>query len=543
MTDISTAEEWKALLVHRDEIGSTHLRDLFARDPHRAAAFSGEVGDLYIDYSKHRIVAETLPLLVALANRAGLADRIEAMFTGRHINTSEDRAVLHTALRLPSDAELVVDGQDVVADVHATLDAMGRFTDRLRSGAWTGCTGRPVRTVVNIGIGGSDLGPAMVYQALRPYVDAGISCRFVSNLDPADLIEATRDLNPAETLFVVVSKTFSTLETLTNATAAKRWLLDGLGVGEDAVAKHFVAVSTNARRVAEFGIDPRNMFGFWDWVGGRYSVDSAVGLSLMCAIGKERFAQFLGGFHTVDRHFRGTPLERNLPVLLGLLGVWYGNFFGAQSKAVLPYSTYLGRFPAYLQQLTMESNGKSVRVDGAAVNTDTGEIYWGEPGTNGQHAFYQLMHQGTRLVPADFIGFAEPAEDLDDMHDLLMANFLAQPAVLAFGETASELAAQGVPTQVVPHRVMPGNRPSTTILAPKLTPAVLGQLIALYEHMVFVQGAIWGINPFDQWGVELGKQTAKRLAPALAGDGSEPVSVDPSTERLIARYRRLRGRT
>lgn len=542
MTDISTAEEWKALLVHRDEIGSTHLRDLFAQDPHRVAAFSGEVGDLYIDYSKHRIVAQTLRLLVALANRAGLPDRIEAMFTGRHINTSEDRAVLHTALRLPADAELVVDGQDVVADVHATLDAMGRFADRLRSGAWTGCTGRPVRTVVNIGIGGSDLGPAMAYQALRPYVDAGVSCRFVSNLDPADLIEATRGLDPAETLFVVVSKTFTTLETLSNATAAKRWLLDGLGVGEDAVAKHFVAVSTNARRVAEFGIDPRNMFGFWDWVGGRYSVDSAVGLSLMCAIGRERFAQFLAGFHTVDGHFRRTPLERNLPVLLGLLGIWYGNFFGAQSKAVLPYSTYLGRFPAYLQQLTMESNGKSVRVDGAPVTTDTGEIYWGEPGTNGQHAFYQLMHQGTWLIPADFIGFAEPAEDLDDMHDLLTANFLAQPAVLAFGETASELAAQGVPPQVVPHRVMPGNRPSTTILAPKLTPAVLGQLIALYEHMVFVQGAVWGINPFDQWGVELGKQTAKRLVPALAADVVRPVSVDASTQRLIARYRRLRGR-
>ncbi len=542
MTDISTADEWKALLVHRDKLGSTHLRDLFAQDPHRVAAFSGEVGDLYIDYSKHRIVAETLRLLVALANRAGLADRMEAMFTGRHINTSEDRAVLHTALRLPSDAELVVDGQDVVADVHATLDAMGGFADRLRSGAWTGCTGQRVRTVVNIGIGGSDLGPAMAYQALRPYVDAGVSCRFVSNLDPADLIEATRDLDPAETLFVVVSKTFTTLETLTNATAAKRWLLDGLGVGEAAVAKHFVAVSTNARRVAEFGIDPRNMFGFWDWVGGRYSVDSAVGLSLMCAIGRERFAQFLAGFHTVDRHFRTTPLERNLPVLLGLLGVWYGNFFGAQSKAVLPYSTYLGRFPAYLQQLTMESNGKSVRVDGASVTTDTGEIYWGEPGTNGQHAFYQLLHQGTWLVPADFIGFAEPAEDLDDMHDLLTANFLAQPAVLAFGQNASELSAQGVPPEVVPHRVMPGNRPSTTILAPKLTPAVLGQLIALYEHMVFVQGAIWGINPFDQWGVELGKQTAKRLAPALAADGDEPVSVDASTQRLIARYRRLRGR-
>jgi len=542
MTDISATEEWKALLVHRDEIGSTRLRDLFAQDPRRVAAFSGEVGELYIDYSKHRIVAETLRLLVALANRAGLTDRIEAMFTGRHINTSEDRAVLHTALRLPSDAELVVDGQDVVADVHATLDAMGRFADRLRSGAWTGCTGQPVRTVVNIGIGGSDLGPAMAYQALLPYVDAGISCRFVSNLDPADLIEATRDLDPAETLFVVVSKTFTTLETLTNAKAAKRWLLDGLGVGEDAVAKHFVAVSTNARGVAEFGIDPRNMFGFWDWVGGRYSVDSAVGLSLMCAIGKERFGQFLAGFHTVDRHFHQTPLARNLPVLLGLLGVWYGNFFGAQSKAVLPYSTYLSRFPAYLQQLTMESNGKSVRVDGAPVTTDTGEIYWGEPGTNGQHAFYQLLHQGTWLVPADFIGFAEPAEDLDGMHDLLTANLLAQPAVLAFGQTASELAAQGVPPEVVPHRVMPGNRPSTMILAPKLTPAVLGQLIALYEHMVFVQGAIWGINPFDQWGVELGKQTAMRLVPALAADGAAPASVDASTERLIARYRRLRGR-
>ncbi|MQA23931.1 MAG: glucose-6-phosphate isomerase [Micromonosporaceae bacterium] len=545
--DISATAEWKALRAHHDEIAGSHLRELFSADPERATAFSAEAGDLFVDYSKHRIVGETLRLLVALAQRAGLPEQIEAMFSGRHINTSEDRAVLHTALRLPRAASLTVDGQDVVADVHAVLDAMGEFTDRLRAGEWLGATGKPIRTVVNIGIGGSDLGPAMAWQALRPYAD-GPACRFVSNLDPADLREATADLDPAETLFIVCSKTFTTLETLSNASAAKKWLLDGLGAGEEAVAKHFVAVSTNAERVREFGIDTESMFGFWDWVGGRYSVGSAVGLSLMCAIGKERFAEFLSGFHTVDEHFRHAPLERNLPALMGLLGVWYTDFFGAQSKTVLPYSTYLSRFPAYLQQLTMESNGKSVRVDGTPVTAGTGEIYWGEPGTNGQHAFYQLLHQGTWLAPADFIGFAEPApgpgpadELREEMHDLLTANFLAQPAVLAFGQAAEEIAAQGTPADVVPHKTMPGNRPSTVILAPRLTPSTLGQLIALYEHVVFTQGVVWGINPFDQWGVELGKVTARKLAPALAEDRAT-IDADPSTAQLIRRYRGLRGR-
>ncbi|MGH3714311.1 MAG: glucose-6-phosphate isomerase [Micromonosporaceae bacterium] len=543
MTEIAATPEWKALLAHRDQIGPVHLRQLFADDPDRATRYAGQLADLYVDYSKHRIDAETLRLLVALAQRAGLAERIEAMFAGEHINTSEDRAVLHTALRLPRDATLTVDGQDVVTDVHAVLGAMGEFTDRLRSGEWTGATGKRIRTVVNIGIGGSDLGPAMVYQALLPYAGAGISCRYVSNIDPADLYEATRDLDPAETLFVIVSKTFTTLETLTNATAARQWLLDGLAAGSEAVAKHFVAVSTNAEKVAEFGIDTGNMFGFWDWVGGRYSVDSAVGLSVMCAIGRERFAEFLAGFHAVDRHFRTTPLEHNLPALLGLLGVWYSGFLGAQSKAVLPYSTYLSRFPAYLQQLTMESNGKSVRADGSAVGATTGEIYWGEPGTNGQHAFYQLLHQGTWLIPADFIGFAEPAHDIDGMHDLLAANLLAQPAVLAFGQTAEEIAAQGVDPAVVPHRVMPGNRPSTTILAARLTPSVLGQLIALYEHIVFTEGVIWGLDSFDQWGVELGKATARQLAPALTEEPSQGGELDPSTQQLVNRYRSWRGRS
>ena len=547
MIDIAATQEWKALLVHQQELAGQHLRELFAADPGRAARLTAQVGDLFVDYSKHRVVDETLRLLVALARQAGVPERIEAMFTGQHINTSEDRAVLHTALRLPRDARLVVDGQDVVADVHAVLDAMGDFTDRLRSGEWIGHTGSRISTVVNIGIGGSDLGPAMAYQALRPYADAGVACRFVSNLDPADLWESLRDLDPAETLFVICSKTFTTLETLANATAARAWLLDGLGAGEEAVARHFVAVSTNERRVREFGIDPANMFGFWDWVGGRYSVSSAVGLALMCAIGRSRFGDLLAGFHTVDEHFRGTALEQNVPFLVGMLGVWYGSFFDAQSKAVLPYSTLLSRFPAYLQQLTMESNGKSVRTDGTPVTTPTGEIYWGEPGTNGQHAFYQLLHQGTRLVPADFIGFGQPSvalagADLAGMHDLLMANFFAQTAVLAFGQTAGELAAQGVPPELVPHKVMPGNRPTTTILASRLTPSVLGQLIALYEHAVFTEGAVWGINPFDQWGVELGKATAGQLAPLLTDEMPAETATDPSTAQLVRRYRQLRGR-
>lgn len=546
ISDISATPAWDALRKHHRQIGETHLRRLFADDPERGTTFTVTVGDLYIDYSKHRVTAETIRLLVDLARTAGLEDRRDAMFAGAHINTSEDRAVLHTALRLPRDAQLHVDGRDVVADVHAVLDAMGDFTDRLRSGAWTGATGERIRTVVNIGIGGSDLGPVMVDHALRHYADGGVSARFVSNVDPADLTAKLADLDPATTLFIVASKTFSTLETLTNATAARRWLTGALG--DDAVSKHFVAVSTNARLVEEFGIDTANMFGFWDWVGGRYSVDSAIGLSVMAVIGRERFAEFLSGFRIVDEHFRSAPLEANAPALLGLIGLWYANFFGAQSRAVLPYSNDLDRFAAYLQQLTMESNGKSTRVDGSPVRTDTGEIYWGEPGTNGQHAFYQLLHQGTRLIPADFIGFAEPLDDLatadgvGSMHDLLMSNFLAQTQVLAFGRTAEEIAAEGTPADVVPHKVMPGNRPTTSILATRLTPSVLGQLIALYEHQVFTAGVVWGIDSFDQWGVELGKTQAKALLPVLTDDAPPAAQTDSSTDALVRRYRTQRGR-
>ncbi|GFG70653.1 glucose-6-phosphate isomerase [Mycolicibacter senuensis] len=544
--DISATPAWDALRKHHQRIGDTHLRQLFADDPERGEKFTVAVGDLYIDYSKHRITAETVALLVDLARAAGLEERRDAMFAGAHINTSEGRAVLHTALRLPRDADLNVDGQDVVADVHAVLDAMGDFTDRLRSGEWTGETGRRIETVVNIGIGGSDLGPVMVDRALRHYADAGISARFVSNVDPADLIAKLAGLDPATTLFIVASKTFSTLETLTNATAARRWLTEALG--DAAVSKHFVAVSTNARLVDEFGIDTANMFGFWDWVGGRYSVDSAIGLSVMAVIGRERFAEFLSGFHIVDEHFRTAPLESNAPALLGLIGLWYSNFFGAQSRAVLPYSGDLDRFAAYLQQLTMESNGKSTRADGTPVVTDTGEIFWGEPGTNGQHAFYQLLHQGTRLVPADFIGFSQPVDDLPtadgtgSMHDLLMSNFFAQTQVLAFGKTAEEIAAEGTQPDVVPHKVMPGNRPTTSILATRLTPSALGQLIALYEHQVFTEGVVWGIDSFDQWGVELGKTQAKALLPVLTDDASPQSQTDSSTDALVRRYRAERGR-
>lgn len=549
--DITETPAWQALSDHHDEIAGTHLTELFAEDPARGTELALTVGDLYIDYSKHRITRRTLDLLVDLARAAGLEARRDAMFTGEHINTSEDRAVLHTALRLPRDARLVVDGQDVVADVHDVLDRMGDFTDRLRSGEWTGATGERIRTVVNIGIGGSDLGPVMVYDALRHYADAGISARFVSNVDPADLVAKLDGLDPATTLFIVASKTFSTLETLTNATAARRWLIDGLGdsAGPEAVAKHFVAVSTNKKLVDEFGINTDNMFGFWDWVGGRYSVDSAIGLSVMAAIGRERFAEFLAGFHMVDEHFRTAPLTENAPALLGLIGLWYSNFFGAQSRAVLPYSNDLSRFAAYLQQLTMESNGKSVRADGTPVPTDTGEIFWGEPGTNGQHAFYQLLHQGTRLVPADFIGFSEPTDDLPtadgtgSMHDLLMSNFFAQTQVLAFGKTAEAIAAEGTPAAVVPHKVMPGNRPTTSILATRLTPSVVGQLIALYEHQVFTEGVIWGIDSFDQWGVELGKTQAKALLPVLTGDKAPAAQSDTSTDALVRRYRSERGRS
>ena len=544
--DIAATPAWNALSRHHDQIGETHLRQLFADDPERGAELTLTVGDLYIDYSKHRITRETLKLLVDLAKAANLEQRRDEMLSGAHINTSEDRAVLHTALRLPADTKLIVEGRNVVADVHAVLDAMGDFTDRLRSGAWTGATGKRISTVVNIGIGGSDLGPVMVYQALRHYADAGISARFVSNVDPADLVATLADLEPATTLFIIASKTFSTLETLTNATAARRWLTDELG--DAAVSKHFVAVSTNKRLVDSFGIDTSNMFGFWDWVGGRYSVDSAIGLSVMAVIGREAFADFLSGFHIVDEHFATAPLESNAPALLGLMGLWYSNFFGAQSRAVLPYSNDLARFAAYLQQLTMESNGKSVHADGTPVTTDTGEIYWGEPGTNGQHAFYQLLHQGTRLVPADFIGFSQPTDDLPtadgagSMHDLLMSNFFAQTQVLAFGKTAEEIAAEGTPASVVPHKVMPGNRPSTSILANRLTPSVLGQLIALYEHQVFTAGVVWGIDSFDQWGVELGKTQAKALLPVITSDAAPSRQSDSSTDGLVRRYRVERGR-
>ncbi|UFS93816.1 glucose-6-phosphate isomerase [Nocardia huaxiensis] len=540
-SDITASAAWRKLHDHHAAIAGRHLREFFAEDPERGRELTVQVGDLHIDYSKHRVTRETLDLLVELAETAELEQRRDAMFAGAHINTSEDRAVAHWALRLPAAQPTDIDGEDADAQVHEVLRRMGEFTDSVRSGEWRGATGERITTVVNIGIGGSDLGPAMVFLALRHYADAGISARFVSNVDPADLVSKLDGLDPAKTLFVVASKTFSTLETLTNATAARRWLVAALG--EEAVAKHFVAVSTHADRVAAFGIDTANMFGFWDWVGGRYSVDSAIGLSVMAVIGKERFAEFLAGFHTVDEHFRTARLTENAPVLLGLLGLWYSNFFGAESRAVLPYSNDMARFPAYLQQLTMESNGKSVRADGTPVTTSTGEIFWGEPGTNGQHAFYQLLHQGTRLVPADFIGFARPTDDLPtldgtgSMHDILMSNLFAQTKVLAFGKTAEEIAAEGTDPKIVPHKVMPGNRPSTAILAPQLTPSVLGQLIALYEHQVFTEGAIWGIDSFDQWGVELGKQQALALEPLLTSAQAPAPQDDSSTDALIRWYR------
>jgi len=555
--DTSASKEWGALADHHEQIRDAHLREIFAEDPARAHDLSVQAADLYIDYSKHRVTRETLRLLLALTDPVELRDRIDAMFGGEHINITEDRAVLHTALRLPPGAELTVDGQDVVADVHEVLDRMAAFAENIRSGRWTGATGEKIAAVVNIGIGGSDLGPVMIYAALADYADRSIGCRFVSNIDPTDVWESTRDLDPATTLFIVASKTFTTQETLTNARLARTWLLDGLtsrhglsrADAEASVAKHFAAVSTNAERVKEFGIDPDNMFGFWDWVGGRYSVDSAVGLAVMVGIGPEHFRELLSGFHAMDEHFRTAPFEANAPVLLGLLNVWYVDFFASQCHAVLPYSQYLHRFPAYLQQLTMESNGKSVRMDGTPVTTSTGEVFWGEPGTNGQHAFYQLLHQGTLLVPADFIGFIQPNHELRDgdadVHDLLMSNYFAQTAALAFGKTAEEVAADGTADDVVPHKVMPGNRPTTSILAPKLTPSVLGQLIALYEHITFVEGVVWGVDSFDQWGVELGKIMANQLAPSLTGaTGTKSADgQDPSTAALVARYRTGRGRT
>jgi len=524
-------------------VTEVHLRELFAQDPGRASRMVASAGDLILDYSKHRVTEETMRLLLALADRAKLAERRAAMFAGAHINSTEDRAVLHVALRMAPGSHLDVDGADVVSQVQAVLAQMGELSDRIRDGRWTGHTGRRIRDVVNIGIGGSDLGPAMAYEALKDYAAPDIACRFVSNVDPVDLWEKTHDLDPAETMFVVCSKTFTTTETLTNAAAARDWLLDGLHAGQDAVAKHFIAVSTNAEAVAQFGIDPANMFVLWDWVGGRYSYDGAIGFSLMVAIGKESFEEMLTGFRTLDEHFASAPPEANLPMIQGLLNVWYNNFFGAQTHAVLPYSERLARFPAYLQQLTMESNGKSVRLDGDGVQLQTGEVFWGEPGTNGQHAFYQLIHQGTKLIPADFIAFGSPTREIGDQHDLLMASCLAQSAVLAFGRTAEEIAAEGTPPELVAHKVMPGNRPSSTILAPKLTPSVLGQLVALYEHTVFTEGVIWGIDSFDQWGVELGKAMAQRLAPALIGaDAPDLSGQDPSTAGLVRRYRELRGR-
>lgn len=544
-TRLNQTPEWTALGKHREQLGKTHLRQLFADDPERGTGYTLRVGDLYVDYSKQLVTDETLRLLRELAAATGVAELRDAMFRGDKINTTEDRAVLHTALRAPRNAVIEVDGENVVPAVHAVLDKMAAFSERVRSGEWTGHTGRPIKNIVNIGIGGSDLGPAMAYEVLRSFTDRSLTVRFVSNVDGADLHEAVHDLDPAETLFVIASKTFTTIETITNATSARDWLLTGLRAGQDAVAKHFVALSTNAGKVADFGIDTANMFEFWDWVGGRYSYDSAIGLSLMIAIGPDRFREMLDGFHLVDEHFRTAPAEENAPLLLGLLGVWYGAFFDAQSHAVLPYSHYLSKFTAYLQQLDMESNGKSVDRDGNPVDWQTGPVVWGTPGTNGQHAYYQLIHQGTKVIPADFIGFAEPVDallpGLVAQHDLLMANFFAQTQALAFGKTPDEVRAEGVPEELVPHKTFLGNHPTTTILADRLTPSVLGQLIALYEHKVFVQGAVWNIDSFDQWGVELGKVLARRIEPVLTeGKGAE--QLDSSTAALVAAYRELRGR-
>jgi glucose-6-phosphate isomerase len=530
---------WKQLERNHAEIGDTHLRDLFAQDPGRGERLTAEAAGLFLDYSKNRISDETVGLLVELAEQCGLAERREAMFSGEHINVSEDRAVLHVALRMPRERSLIVDGEDVVKQVHEVLDRMGGFCDRVRGGDWKGHTGKPIRNVVNIGIGGSDLGPVMAYEALRYYSAREMTFRFVSNIDGTDFAEATRDLDPAETLFIVSSKTFTTLETMTNAHTAREWALAALG-DDQAVAKHFVAVSTNAEEVAKFGIDTDNMFGFWEWVGGRYSMDSAIGLSTMLAIGPPRFAEMLAGFHAIDEHFRETPLKENLPGLMGLLCVWYGNFFGAQTVGVFPYDQYLKRFPAYLQQLTMESNGKHVTLEGVHVDYDTGLIFWGEPGTNGQHSFYQLIHQGTRLVPCDFIGFAEALNPLGDHHDFLMSNVFAQGEALAFGKIPEQVREEGTPEEIVPHRVMEGNRPSNTILAQRLTPEILGSLVALYEHSVFTQGCIWGVDSFDQWGVELGKVLAKRIIPELQSPEEPELDHDSSTDSLIRRYRAQR---
>jgi glucose-6-phosphate isomerase len=533
---------WQALAALARELGARHLRELFSEDPGRGERLTAEAAGLFLDYSKNRVTDETLALLMRLAEESHLRGRIDAMFSGEKINATENRAALHVALRAPRDAVILVEGTNVVPDVHRVLDKCAQFADRVRTANWRGHTGKRIRNVVNIGIGGSDLGPLMAYEALRHYSDPALKFKFVSNVDGADLVEATRGLDPAETLFIVSSKTFTTLETMTNAHSARDWLLAGLDNDTAAVAKHFVAVSTNAEKVAAFGIDPANMFGFWDWVGGRYSMTSAIGLSTMIAIGADGFRALLAGFHAMDEHFRTTPFARNLPVLMGLLGIWNNDFLGASSVAVLPYENYLKRFPAYLQQLTMESNGKGVTVGGAGVSCDTGPIYWGEPGTNGQHSFYQLIHQGTRLVPCDFIAFAQALTPLGRHHDVLIANVLAQSEALAFGKTADEVRAEGTAAALVPHRVFAGNRPSNTILAERLTPAVLGSLVALYEHAVFTQAVIWDINPFDQWGVELGKALAQAIIPELESASEPSLRHDSSTNNLIRRYRRLKGR-
>jgi glucose-6-phosphate isomerase len=533
--------EWQALVEHQRQLAGTHLRDLFATDPNRGTELTLDGADLHLDYSKNRLTAATIPLLVAVAERAGLRQRIDAMWAGEHINVTEDRPVLHVALRARRDQQISTGGRNVVPDVHEVLDRMTRFANSVRSGEWKGHTGQTITTVVNIGIGGSDLGPAMAYEALRAFSERSIDCRFVSNVDGSDIWEATHDLDPERTLFIVSSKTFTTLETLTNAETARDWLLATL-VDTKAVARHFVAVSTNAAKVAEFGIDTENMFGFWDWVGGRYSYDSAIGLSLMISIGPDNFSEMLAGFHAMDEHFRTAPFESNLPVLLGLIGVWYNDLFGAETQAVLPYNHYLNRFTAYLQQLDMESNGKSVTLSGEPVDLSTGPVVWGTPGTNGQHAYYQLIHQGTRLIPADFIGFVEPNHDVGAHHDLLMANFFAQTEALAFGKTAEQAGAEGMPAAQIPHRTFAGNHPTNTILAPQLTPRILGELVAAYEHKVLTQGVIWGINSFDQWGVELGKALAQKIVPQLTASSVPPLEHDSSTNALIRRYRSARGR-
>mgnify|MGYP001176897147 FL=1 len=542
MSLLRETPEWQELTAHHGEVENLHLREQFAADPGRGTSMTAEAAGIFLDYSKNRITPETLGLLVNLAEATGMPARRDAMFRGEHINSTEDRAVLHVALRMPVNRSLVVDGVDVVKEVHEVLGRMAGFSESIRSGEWLGFTGKPIRNIVNIGIGGSDLGPVMAHTALRHYSRRDMNFRFVSNVDGTDMLEATRDLDPAETLFVVSSKTFTTLETMTNAHSARQWLLDGLGGDEKAVARHFVAVSTNAEGVTEFGIDTDNMFGFWEWVGGRYSMDSAIGLSTMLAIGPDRFTDMLDGFHAVDEHFLNTSLESNLPVIMGLLSVWYRDFFGTQTQAVLPYSEYLSRFPAYLQQLTMESNGKSVTLDGSPVEVDTGAVFWGEPGTNGQHSFYQLIHQGTNLIPCDFIGFNHAIEPLGDHQDLLFSNVVAQTEALAFGKTAEELEAEGVEARLIPHKTFPGNRPTNTIMVDELTPKSLGSLVALYEHSVFTQGAIWGINSFDQWGVELGKALAQAIIPQLESGTPPELNHDSSSNNLIRRYREAHGR-